>query len=231
MVSVSRTARVGVVCVAASVCLLALSVWQGCAVTPENYATLSKWFDGVPDPNAPKGRARQREGDTRTRLSVFTHRPFEEEKCNECHDGSQVLSKNSSDICMKCHEKVPTAHARTHGPVAAVACLWCHHPHDSTKPYLMRDDARKVCVQCHEAGGLDGTREPAHADESRSCLECHSGHGGPKPYLLLRDDPNYKPEKAAPVSKQPASPSAAPKGDAPVSKPEGDRPVNAERGR
>lgn len=167
--------------IAAGVLLLA-GLWTGCTVTKENYATLSRFFDGVPVPGGVQGP--DGEIGVERIVIVSSHEPYLKEQCGDCHNTGRRLNRNSSAVCLPCHEQVPTQHEWTHGPVAAGACLWCHSPHESAFPKLMRDADRKVCTQCHTADSLDDQRTPAHADETRACLECHFGHGGPDRFLL-----------------------------------------------
>lgn len=157
------------------------ALWAGCAVTTSNYKALSFFFDGVPDPSkqAP-GTASAGGGPS----FVVQHRPFVEERCDECHKTKYRPSKNDSSICTQCHAAVQTQYANMHAAVIASACLWCHNPHESAQPFLLRTNDRKVCAQCHTLSALDVANTPAHADETRSCLECHSGHGSAQPYLL-----------------------------------------------
>jgi predicted CXXCH cytochrome family protein len=162
--------------------LITLASWAGCTVTKRNYKTLSFFFDGVPDPEAvQEGRISSAGVE---RLSVVVHRPFAEERCDQCHRSLQRPSRNDSRICLKCHAPVQSEHPRMHGPVVATACLWCHVPHESAFPHLMRDKDRVVCTQCHTPALLNAERVPAHADATRGCLECHSGHGSSGPYML-----------------------------------------------
>lgn len=201
-----KTRRVGPPHYAVIACVVAAAIWQGCTVTKENYATLSFYFDGVPDPNGKNATIDKRTGEVREHGTLSVHRPYEQEKCNECHIGVDPLTRNSSSVCLKCHEKVTTQHERMHGPVAAVACLWCHNPHESLHPNLLRDDPRKVCMQCHSQSTLEQTSQAAHADKTRQCLECHDGHGGPKPYMLIKDAlPGAVTPKAAPEKQPPAA--------------------------
>lgn len=166
--------------------VVATLVWGGCSIE-KDYDTLSLFFDGVPDPKAMQA-AQTGEGgkpaSIRESPTYSGHPPFLKEQCSDCHGGRKRLNRNDSSICLKCHEKVPTEHERMHGPVAAGACMWCHHPHESAQAKLLREPARKVCSQCHDATVLDTTRVPEHADAGKSCLECHAGHGGAQPYFL-----------------------------------------------
>jgi predicted CXXCH cytochrome family protein len=169
---------------------LALVVGAGllwsCAVTEQNYATLSFFFDGVPDPTvkgsdgAPLASAQN----IKDSPTYSVHKPFAEASCAECHSQAFELTPQDSSICMKCHEKKPTEYPRMHGPVAAGACLWCHSPHESAEPHLLRKAAREVCSQCHESSMLSSTKVPEHADATKNCLDCHTGHGGTASYFL-----------------------------------------------
>ena len=181
-----------------------VAVWGGCTVTPKNYKMLSFFFDGVPDPTAlGPGETRGANGVVRD-ARVWVHKPFAEEKCDACHKTRYRPSKNDGSICLACHEKIPTEHERMHGPVTVGACIWCHTPHESRYPHLLRDSDRKVCSQCHSANILDTTKVAAHADESRGCLECHMGHGGGTGRFMLREaaaageTPGSAPPPAAP---------------------------------
>jgi predicted CXXCH cytochrome family protein len=191
----------------------AVAVWSGCTVTQSNYKTLSFFFDGVPDPSNPLTRIDASTGEVKTLGNVSVHKPYEQEQCGECHSGRDTLNRNSSHVCMKCHQQVPTEHAVMHGPVVAGACLWCHNPHESTKPHLMRDADRKVCTQCHLPASLSTMAAPEHADESRGCLECHAGHGGERPLFLKPRPatPDAPPKSAAPVE-GPAAPTTPKEG-------------------
>jgi predicted CXXCH cytochrome family protein len=170
---------------AVAVALALVAVWGGCAVTTENYDVLSFFFDGVPDPNAPMlpgaSAAQIRQSPT-----YSSHAPFTEDRCAECHERRFNLTPADSDMCLRCHEDVPNEQPLMHGPVAAVACLWCHTAHESPYPALLKRAPRDVCVTCHDAALLSAERVPEHSPEAtQSCLECHAGHGGTVRYFLL----------------------------------------------
>lgn len=207
----------------------AAAVWCGCTVTKENYATLSFFFDGVPDPSA--AIAGGDPGDQTIAAAVVVHQPFAEEKCEECHKTQYRPSRNDPRSCLGCHDKVVGQHAWTHGAVAGGACLWCHSPHESVRKWLLRGPDRKLCMQCHSATMLTGKTVPAHADEKASCLSCHFGHGGESPLMLrpgasaaapppenaTQDDP-----KKQPVFDPDRRPSGAQPGVGPEAKPADD---------
>lgn len=156
----------------------------------KNYKVLSFFFDGVPDPNAPavaEGSDQASNGNAPKMLAIV-HKPYAEGKCNECHEGDtskfESFKKLSSDICLKCHPRVPDMYPVMHGPVSAGECLLCHNPHESSVKGMLNDDAPAVCMQCHLSEFLPQDEE--HGDLKRSCLECHVAHGSDKHGLLLR---------------------------------------------
>jgi predicted CXXCH cytochrome family protein len=158
-----------------------VAAWS-CSVQ-SNYQTLSFFFDGVPDPNAPmpagKGGAAVAQSPT-----YSVHQPYKEEKCAACHTGSGQLTGRDSSVCLTCHAGKVDEHRNMHGPVSAGACLWCHSPHESPELHLLKKPGREVCTQCHEAAALPTARTPAHAETARNCLECHTGHGSEGRNLL-----------------------------------------------
>jgi predicted CXXCH cytochrome family protein len=183
---------------AALVGSVAAAVWCGCTVTKENYATLSLFFDGVPDPNARVAGGEP--GDLLIAAKPVVHQPFAEEKCEECHKTQYRPSRNDPTACLNCHDKLMDKHAWTHGAVAGGACLWCHTPHESARKWLLRGPDRKLCMQCHSAAMLSDQTVPAHADPKSSCLACHFGHGGDSA-IMLRPGATAQsppPESAAP---------------------------------
>ena len=102
--------------------LIVLAVFVGCS-TKKNYKTLSFFFDGVPDPNAPQGFSSRRGSNLKP---VFIHKPFAEEKCDSCHLNTEDIfarAKVRDNVCTDCHAKVLTEFAVIHGPVGAGACL------------------------------------------------------------------------------------------------------------
>lgn len=166
--------------------LLALSgLWLGMGCSPKkHYKLLSFFFDGVPDPNAPQGGARPGMG--RSLLLSVMHAPYQQNNCDSCHptrNAFENITSPKEDKCFTCHEKVKEKHQFLHGPVAADRCLWCHDPHRSPVPALLRMTPEKLCRECHTQELLDPA-VPEHLDEKRNCLDCHGGHGGSDRYFL-----------------------------------------------
>ena len=212
----SRCARRwGVVFCYLAVAAFGLSWWTGCGSPEKRYKVLSFFFDGVPDPHAPKVAVRPGEaaaaavGKVRP-LVASVHKPFADNNCAACHKGGPEsgfeLSAINSNVCITCHERVLHEYPIMHAPVSALACMWCHNPHDSPQPALLREPAPAVCTQCHEKDLL-GPKTPEHLLKDSKCLDCHLGHGGVKPYQLRSDLPIAT---ALPTTAPSAPPTSAP---------------------
>ena len=175
------------------VAAILIAAWTGCATPQERYRTLSFFFDGVPNPNTPKPTTKPADdanasagGQVVTLSIVSRHKPFVERQCAACHtsaSGNIMEFEEAYKVCTRCHKNITTEYPRMHGPVAAATvagpvptCKWCHTPHESPEPALLKDTAAKVCTQCHEAQLL-GPNPQQHRDGT-SCIQCHFGHGG-----------------------------------------------------
>ena len=171
---------------------LLLAAWAGCATPHERYRTLSFFFDGVPNPDAPRhiAQAAATPDDSTTRpvltLSIVSrHKPYVDRQCAACHNsasGNIMEFEEAYKACTRCHKKITTEYPRMHGPVAAAVvagpvptCKWCHAPHESTEPALLKDTPVKVCTQCHDAQLL--APKPQQHTDGTSCIQCHFGHG------------------------------------------------------
>lgn len=182
--ALARWRLAGVAGVALLLGALAVAVVLGCSVE-KHHKTLSLFFDGVPDPGAVQEvRAGVVTPDVRKSPTYSAHKPWAEEKCEECHARMVQSGSRDSRVCLKCHADTPAQHANMHGPVAVRACLWCHNPHESAYAHLLKAPARDVCSQCHVAATLPSERVPEHAMPDRACTDCHSGHGGPQRFFL-----------------------------------------------
>jgi predicted CXXCH cytochrome family protein len=175
----------------------------------KNYKTLSFFFDGVPDPNA---IAKVTPGATMVDIqqspTYSAHKPWQEERCIECHARTLKMDNRDSDLCLKCHAAKLTEYPNMHGPVAVGACLWCHNPHNSAYAHLLKAPTREVCSQCHTSAQLNVERVPAHADMNSSCTDCHSGHGGSARFFL--HDLQRPAPPASPAEAQPPATSSSP---------------------
>jgi len=190
----------------------------GCGTPQERYRTLSYFLDGVPNPDAPAGAHVQVPGQqvtTSVRI-VSRHKPYLDNQCATCHrspSGEIQEFDLAYGTCVKCHKTVTTGQALMHGPVAIGQCKWCHAPHQSTEPALLRDTPIKVCTQCHD-DQLLGNTPPEHQDGKTSCLQCHFGHGG-----AARNFLKPKPAPGAAAATAPATAPATRGATAPLSDP------------
>jgi predicted CXXCH cytochrome family protein len=188
----------------------------GCSSPRERYKVLSFFFDGVPDPDAPNVSRRpvsSGRGQVILATIVSTHKPYKEGKCDSCHrstSGEILEFEDAYKNCVSCHKGVSTGRKLMHGPVAREVCRFCHTPHESTEPALLKASSIKVCTACHDQQLL-GNNPPEHLDGQTSCLNCHFGHGGDSRYFL----------KLAPVATQPVPGTwpALPAATAPTSHP------------
>jgi predicted CXXCH cytochrome family protein len=206
-----------------------LLCWAGCATPHERYKTLSFFFDGVPDPDAPVSTqpdtsmrtARSGSGAT---LTVYTHKPFAENKCANCHGSSrgnfESFSRADPHVCRSCHENTAHQYPVMHGPVVNNECLWCHEPHESTVPHLLKDRAPALCLQCHSRKDLP-IRPVEHQDPKLDCLICHVGHGGVRHGLLRAGAPVWGlPTTTSPTTAPAPPPPVTAPTSAPTSFPE-----------
>lgn len=203
---------------AASVLLAAaVLLWAGCGTPRERYKVLSFFFDGVPDPDAPRITAKIEEEVVTTGPGVVRatyvsrHKPYVEGRCGVCHTrgGSMVNFDAAYRACQTCHQKVTKAYRRMHGPVATGHCELCHGGHESTHPALLKDTALKVCTACHDQQLL-GPKPVQHTDGKTSCLACHYGHGGKEAYFLKAEAQAEWPTLTAPASRPTTLPATAP---------------------
>jgi predicted CXXCH cytochrome family protein len=186
-----------------------LATLFGCSVK-RNYKTLTFFFDGVPDPNAPVKLADNIgvPGSTNSIsvIKAYQHKPFSEQKCSACHtEDKKHLISLKADLCITCHEKTTHEQVVMHTPVANGQCLWCHEPHESDQIHLLKSTSSQLCTQCHDREFLS-TGTPEHLSTQANCLSCHVAHGGSKASMLRTDNPQIQavPLSALP-STQPAS--------------------------
>jgi predicted CXXCH cytochrome family protein len=177
---------------------IAVAAFAGCSIE-KHHELLSFFFDGVPEPVAygpeAAGGGPGPGGRVAASQIVSSHSAFTERRCEDCHGetggfGLVVtgFSELDATVCRNCHGEIQGAYPRTHGPVAARECLWCHWPHESPNPYLLVEAPPDLCLGCHgfELRGLP--QPPEHEDLGRDCLDCHRGHGSERPYFLKPPD-------------------------------------------
>lgn len=178
--------------------------------------TRTRWarvfFDGVPDgtqasgkliartpsdaaPAAPRPATPGEARSDRENLGMVVHRPYEERRCNACHESSysQRLLGEPGDLCVLCHKELFAQATFRHAPAEAGNCLGCHNPHQSSEARLLVAPMPKLCHDCHEPADL--ARTPDHANVSLdACQRCHNPHGGGDRFFLR---PKWK--EAAPA--------------------------------
>ncbi len=174
-----------------------LTLVVACSSDARRYRILRFFFDGVPDPSAPRPPevadgplSGQSDQVRKPRRASFPHAPWREGRCRDCHDpDTGVLYKTLEEgLCQSCHAEVPGQTVYVHGPVAVNDCLACHEAHESQYPRLLRDDAELICFRCHDEADL--AMGPDHESIGEvACLECHDPHGGSDPLFLRRREP------------------------------------------
>ena len=178
-----RTPLIRLACILFYAAFFAACIFlSACATPQERYKVLSFFFDGVPNPDAPKLVQQENTVGPQviTASIVSRHKPYLDGKCGSCHQnasGTIMEFDEAYKACVRCHTKIADEYPKMHGPVSRGACQWCHTGHDSPYPVLFRDDPIKVCTQCHDAQLL-GPIPAQHTDGRTSCLTCHFGHGG-----------------------------------------------------
>lgn len=160
------------------------------------YRTVSFFFDGVPKPGAPTTQpaAAGQVGPTtkparRVRqfpqVVMTVHPPYQQNRCRQCHVAySRGLFKSVEDgMCLTCHTDLTADMKYVHGPVAANACLICHHHHQSPRPRMLLAEGGKLCLQCHDEDEL--STGPHHATlDDQPCTACHHAHGSDKKFFI-----------------------------------------------
>ena len=124
------------------------------------------------------------------------HEPLVTRDCTGCHDPHGGFDSNSlkkptmNELCASCHQDVTANMEFIHGPVAAGACGMCHQAHASTKPKLLVETGRELCVTCHtemndQLSKVTFVHEPVKED----CMNCHDAHGSNFP-MFIRESQN-----------------------------------------
>lgn len=211
--------------------LPALFLLAACSTASRDRA-LRFFFDGVPPrsnalpaeltpgPAAPRPAARQ--------WTASVHRPYAEFQCAKCHSivprglggggvptfRTLVIKRPDEGLCAACHRGIPGEPAFAHAPVLLSACMWCHQPHESRFPALLRAAPADVCLRCHweeELSSGDHHLRP-FASSARSCIDCHAAHGGERRFFLKQaPEPAGAPANGGPAAEPvPQPPEPAP---------------------
>jgi len=165
------------------------------------HKVLTTIFDGVPSPPPPEQVcaefAEKKVAELRDELSGkkvadqgkktgegSEHPPYTEKRCDDCHNKTKesgfVTAKE--DLCDVCHAAFKDAYV--HGPVASKACLFCHEPHNSNFPSLLKKNPAELCASCHLEKRSASALHDKVALKKLGCTDCHDPHYGKVPYFL-----------------------------------------------
>lgn len=163
------------------------------------YRVLSTIFDGVDAPEATPSQgvgsdtlatlpADSLTGPLVVEAVIFTHSPWAEGYCGDCHDperGNQVVP-GVPELCYDCHDAFGEERGNVHDPVGEGECGSCHQPHKSNYPALLTATVGALCAECHEpfADRYAMLHEPV-ADGD--CVACHDPHESDDPAFLAVD--------------------------------------------
>lgn len=122
-------------------------------------------------------------------------------KCSECHttlsETSRPLSKNGTNVCLKCHGEFegpfPFEHAAgLDFSTEEGGCLNCHEAHGSHLPRMLKQPYEaphfQLCTQCHAVPRHN--LNPMHGTtwSGKPCNDCHTDiHGSYSSHLFLRE--------------------------------------------
>jgi predicted CXXCH cytochrome family protein len=193
-----RAAIRHILLITAGLAILALS---GCDPL-SRHKTLATIFDGVPSLPPPEQLcaeyADRKINELRDELTgrkaaeqqkpagdKSRHNPYEAKKCDNCHDKTTESGfiKPKNELCQVCHTDFIKG-SYVHGPVAAGDCLFCHEPHTSRYPSLLKKDVDETCGGCHREKRQAAAMHRKMKDSKIDCTECHNPHFGTVPYFL-----------------------------------------------
>ena len=159
----------------------------GCT-SEQKHKVLSFFFDGVPPPGSETAKE-SRDGKKTDKVSQAggplrkgsVHKPFGNNTCTACHQPNQIteLRTERDNLCWSCHSDLLKGTLQQHGPAVSGQCLICHDAHKSERNYLLKLDARDLCLFCHEANIRHGKE-----GQFINCTFCHSPHGSKEAFYL-----------------------------------------------
>ncbi len=173
--------------------LLLWGTLAGCNES-QRHRVLTFFFDGVPPlhPSSDEATSLQNltpQAATTSDSTWTVHPPIED--CTQCHgqqrgkgfSGQVQLVTPVPALCDGCHTRPTADQGWVHGPVVKGECLFCHEPHRTQTPHLLRQPPPTLCFQCHDA---DAVRQVKYHQlpSYKNCLACHVGHVSHSRYLL-----------------------------------------------
>lgn len=129
--------------------------------------------------------AGKKSGATEAVKTASVHRPYDEKKCDDCHDKSKEdgLVRPKKQLCAMCHPNYIKG-AFVHGPTAVGECLSCHLPHNSKYTKLLKFDVQELCTTCHKEERLAAAMHSKVGAKKMACVDCHDPHTGSSSYFL-----------------------------------------------
>lgn len=114
---------------------------------------------------------------------ISIHKLYEDKKCEQCHDKAKSYEWKS-DFCLTCHDKKSYELSKKYKHKPAVEnCTSCHDPHKSEFKYLLKKEAKTLCLECHETRIRDNK---IHSKLEKTCTECHTPHASEYELLLKK---------------------------------------------
>lgn len=107
-------------------------------------------------------------------------------KCTDCHNPhggfltQQLRSTEAQDaVCFKCHTEKAGPFVFEHAPVKTEGCVFCHTPHGSSNPRLLRrSQVNQLCLECHTLTVDSPVPNPPsfhnQAAKYQACTMCHT---------------------------------------------------------
>lgn len=130
---------------------------------------------------------------------LVSHHPVPQKiiLCIDCHKILELVDKPLSSAtvnneCFSCHVEFQGPFPYEHEAVKDYTvekegCIYCHDPHGSSNPRLLKEPVRPLCLNCH----LVSKHQTAHGGiwAKRNCLECHVDiHGSYTSKNLFAED-------------------------------------------
>lgn len=120
-------------------------------------------------------------------------------RCSDCHNphggfiARQLRATASQDaVCFKCHSEKAGPFVYEHPPVKTEGCVFCHTPHGSSNPRLLkRSQINLLCLECHsfnvDAGAPSTPTFHNQATKYQACTLCHVAiHGSNFSFVFFK---------------------------------------------
>ncbi len=110
------------------------------------------------------------------RTGEYTHEGVTCESCHgetpADHPPAAMSAKPGVEVCADCHATTYAEWQQSKHGEQQLGCTTCHDPH----PQQLRfDDAKTLCLNCHNEDARDDYAHLVHAD--LQCTDCHWHHG------------------------------------------------------